>query len=118
MEKERGEFKTRIVPGPVNARTEVMAVTLIDAPEHQHLESMHGPLGPQARYELHPLTGRTHQLRLHMFLAGSPILGDPVYPQVLPLEEEDFGVPMHLLSRSLSFIDPLTGKHREFRSAQ
>lgn len=116
MEKERGEFKTRIVDGPVNARTEVNAVTLIDATEHAHLEQMHGPLGPQARYELHPLTGRTHQLRLHMFLAGSPILGDPVYPDVLPLEAEDFDVPMHLLSRRLSFRDPLTGEHREFVS--
>ncbi|WP_156193480.1 pseudouridine synthase [Corynebacterium kalinowskii] len=116
MEKERGEFKTRIVAGPVNARTEVNAVTLIDATEHTTLEAMHGPLGPQARYELHPLTGRTHQLRLHMFLAGSPILGDPVYPDVLPLEAEDFGVPMHLLSRRLSFIDPLSGEPREFVS--
>lgn len=116
MEKERGEFKTRLVCGPVNARTEVNAVTLIDAAEHAHLEAMHGSLGPQARYELHPLTGRTHQLRLHMFLAGSPILGDPVYPDVLPVEAEDFGVPMHLLSRRLSFVDPLTGNHREFVS--
>lgn len=116
MEKDRGEFKTRIVDGPVNARTEVEAVTLIDATEHAHLEQKHGPLGPLARYELHPLTGRTHQLRVHMFLAGSPILGDPVYPDVLPLEAEDFAVPMHLLSRRLSFRDPLSGEPREFVS--
>lgn len=116
MEKDRGEFKTRVVDGPVNARTEVNKVTLIDAPEHATFERCHGPLPPQARYELHPLTGRTHQLRLHMFLAGSPILGDPVYPDVLPLEAEDFAVPMHLISRYLSFIDPLNGRPREFVS--
>ncbi len=28
---------------------------------------------------LHPLTGRTHQLRVHMHDSGAPILGDPVY---------------------------------------
>lgn len=116
MEKDRGEFKTRIVDGPVNARTVVESVTLIDAPEHAHLEAMHGPLPPLARYELHPLTGRTHQLRVHLFLAGAPIVGDPVYPDVLPLEAEDFAVPMHLLSRALSFVDPLSGRPREFVS--
>ena len=29
--------------------------------------------------ELHPTTGRTHQLRVHMKYIGNPILGDPVY---------------------------------------
>ena len=29
--------------------------------------------------ELHPLTGRTHQLRLHCAYLGCPILGDPQY---------------------------------------
>ena len=32
-----------------------------------------------ALLELHPLTGRTHQLRLHCMASGFPILGDPQY---------------------------------------
>lgn len=40
------------------------------------LVSEHGPF---AVYEFHPLTGRTHQIRLHCFASGAPILGDPVY---------------------------------------
>jgi tRNA pseudouridine32 synthase / 23S rRNA pseudouridine746 synthase len=28
---------------------------------------------------LHPLTGRSHQLRVHMLALGHPILGDPIY---------------------------------------
>jgi tRNA pseudouridine32 synthase/23S rRNA pseudouridine746 synthase len=28
---------------------------------------------------LHPLTGRSHQLRVHMLSLGHPILGDPIY---------------------------------------
>ena len=31
------------------------------------------------RVELHPLTGRSHQLRVHMLALGHPILGDPIY---------------------------------------
>jgi 23S rRNA pseudouridine955/2504/2580 synthase len=47
-----------------------------------------------------PLTGRTHQLRLHMQLLGAPIAGDPKYmtdrPQPTTLENV-----LHLHARSL-----------------
>ena len=32
-----------------------------------------------ARLRLHPLTGRSHQLRVHLLALGHPILGDPLY---------------------------------------
>ena len=35
--------------------------------------------GLTTRVELHPLTGRSHQLRVHMLELGHPILGDPIY---------------------------------------
>ncbi|MFP4365389.1 MAG: RluA family pseudouridine synthase [Spirochaetia bacterium] len=35
--------------------------------------------GTYAFVELHPRTGRTHQLRVHMRSVGTPILGDPIY---------------------------------------
>ena len=35
--------------------------------------------GDQTRVRLHPLTGRSHQLRVHMLEIGHPILGDPIY---------------------------------------
>ena len=35
--------------------------------------------GQTALLELHPMTGRTHQLRLHCMASGFPILGDPQY---------------------------------------
>ncbi|WP_236684244.1 pseudouridine synthase [Corynebacterium epidermidicanis] len=118
MEKERGEFKTRIVDGPINARTVVEEVTPLPSSEEQVLQRLHGVSSPLSRYTLHPLTGRTHQLRLHMYLAGAPILGDPVYPDVLPVDAEDFAVPMHLLSRRLTFVDPISGDFRSFESSR
>jgi len=36
-------------------------------------------LGPLALVELHPETGRTHQLRVHLASMGHPIVGDPLY---------------------------------------
>lgn len=35
--------------------------------------------GQTARIRLHPRTGRSHQLRVHMLALGHPILGDPFY---------------------------------------
>jgi tRNA pseudouridine32 synthase / 23S rRNA pseudouridine746 synthase len=36
-------------------------------------------VGGRAHLELKPLTGRTHQLRVHCAAQGWPILGDPIY---------------------------------------
>ncbi|MDS7595063.1 pseudouridine synthase [Agrobacterium tumefaciens] len=36
---------------------------------------------PATRLRLHPLTGRTHQLRVHMKAIGHPILGDEFYAE-------------------------------------
>lgn len=67
-------------------------------------------------YELHPLTGRTHQLRVHMNSLGLPILGDPVYPVDLSPDPYDFSSPLQLLAASIEFDDPLTRRPRRFES--
>lgn len=43
------------------------------------LARLDGPAGPLAFLELRPLTGRTHQLRVHCDHIGCPIAGDPIY---------------------------------------
>ena len=67
-------------------------------------------------YELEPLTGKTHQLRVHMNSLGLPILGDPVYPVDLSPDPYDFSSPLQLLAASIGFDDPLTGRPRHFES--
>lgn len=100
--KERGELAAREVAGEPNARSHVELL--------EHRDGL-------ARYRLRPETGRTHQLRVHMNTLGVPILGDPVYPRVLPpAAPGDFSRPLLLLARALAFDDPVTGERHRFVS--
>lgn len=104
IEKRHGEIASREVPGAEpNAVTVVHAVT--------------GVGGGLARYRLEPVTGKTHQLRVHLASAGAPIVGDPVYPVTQPFGEEDFSKPMWLKSVELGFVDPLSGEPRRFEAS-
>ena len=91
------------VPGEPNACTRV---TLL---EHA---------GPLARYELQPVTGHRHQLRVHMNALGLPILGDGIYPVLTPEGSTDYARPLQLLARSVTFTDPVSGQLRHFESAR
>lgn len=101
---ERGEpfFRMREVAGEPNART---TIDVIERGDRHWL------------YRLEPVTGRKHQLRVHMSMLGAPILGDPVYPSLRD-EAPGFVEPLRLLARELRFTDPLSGAERVFRSGR
>ncbi|WP_050063431.1 pseudouridine synthase [Rhodococcus sp. RD6.2] len=63
---------------------------------------------------LRPRTGRMHQLRVHLAALGVGILGDRLYPDLLPEAPDDHRLPLQLLARELEFTDPLTGNPRRF----
>ena len=69
----------------------------------------------KALFELNPVTGKTHQLRLHMQTLGWPILNDKYYPQLQPLSADNYSAPLQLLAKELKFMDPVTEKPRHFR---
>ena len=98
-------FKSREVAGKPNCET------------HVALVKQEGALG---LYQLTPVTGKRHQLRVHMNALGLPIVGDQFYPQVLrgPHEEDDHSQALQLLAKRVSFIDPITGQTRSFESHQ
>lgn len=68
------------------------------------------------RYGLSPVTGKKHQLRVHMTALGASICNDPFYPQVLKDVEDDYANPLKLLAKGLRFSDPLSGVERVFES--
>ena len=69
------------------------------------------------RYALHPVTGRQHQLRVHLAALGAPICNDPFYPVVQPADAaDDHDRPLKLLAQTLQFDDPLSGAPRAFAS--
>ncbi len=49
---------------------------------------------------------------------GIPIVDDPLYPEVRDVEVDDFDHPLQLLAAELSFVDPVDGIPRKFRSAR
>lgn len=72
--------------------------------------------GDWAEYRLSPETGRTHQLRVQLNALGLPILGDPLYPEVLDVSVDDFTTPLRLVAESLEFTDPIDGTERRYVS--
>ena len=94
-------FRQREVPGQPNSETH------IDVIEKS---------GELARYALSPVTGKKHQLRVHMNALGLPILNDRMYPPVAETPDDDYRLPLQLLAKSIAFTDPVTGQARHFQS--
>lgn len=94
-------FTMRAAAGPPNARSRIRL-----------LESRDG----RSRFELVPLTGKTHQLRVHMSGLGLPILNDRLYPELSEQAPDDYDRPLQLLARRVRFRDPILGKWLEFQS--
>ncbi|WP_058358613.1 pseudouridine synthase [Xanthomonas translucens] len=102
----RGEpfFRMAEADGEANSLTRI---AVLDAPD-----------GPLWRYALAPVTGRKHQLRVHMAALGAPILGDTLYPQLRAEGDDACACVLQLLACGLAFDDPLSGQARHFASAQ
>ena len=96
-------FRTHEVPGLPNSLSRIAVLEIA---------------GAWARYRLSPVTGKRHQLRVHMAALNMPLRNDPLYPVVNDVPDGDHSRPLQLLAKSLAFIDPLTGEPRVFESRQ
>jgi tRNA pseudouridine32 synthase/23S rRNA pseudouridine746 synthase len=95
-------FRMQESEGPANSETRIDVIARGDGPW---------------RYVLTPVTGRKHQLRVHMAALGAPIENDGMYPSLLHRAAGDFEAPLQLLASRLSFVDPLSGEDRSFSSS-
>lgn len=94
-------FRSKEIPGTPNAETRIELLA---------------QQGEVCRYMLSPVSGRKHQLRVHLAALGIPILNDSFYPVAKPGGDDDFSQPLQLLAKSIAFTDPLSGQPRYFES--
>jgi len=95
-------FRMREIEGPANSETRIDVLASGEGTWH---------------YALTPITGRKHQLRVHMAALGAPIANDGIYPSVFHRQPGDYSAPLQLLAKHLSFVDPLSGLERSFSSS-
>jgi len=110
LEGQKWEVKNRIVRSEPRFR---MHVTDGKSNSHSLIRCVRQSTH-KALFELNPITGKTHQLRVHMQTLGYPILNDKYYPQLQPQSADDYSAPLQLLAKELEFIDPVTQHPRHF----
>ncbi|MDM1271511.1 RluA family pseudouridine synthase [Acinetobacter indicus] len=101
MEKGQPFYTMQVVDGVPNSETDIELLA-----HNGHL----------AKYLLKPVTGKQHQLRVHLNQLGIAILNDPFYPQVQHKTEDDFSAPLQLLAKDICFQDPISKAAMAFSS--
>ena len=101
MEKGQPFYTMQVVEGKINSETEINLI------EHDSV---------WAKYQLKPITGKQHQLRVHLNSLGIAIKNDPFYPVVQHKREDDFSAPLQLLAKHIQFNDPITFQDMQFSS--
>jgi len=110
------EFPRTVRNRMLKSRTYLLAEVVDGEPNAETRLELADECRGLGRYRLLPVTGKTHQLRVHMASLGIGILHDPFYPVLLDKAPDDFSKPLQLLARGIRFTDPLTGRETGFRS--
>jgi len=128
-DRQVGKSYVAVVAGALTGRGEVDLPLITDWPNRPRQMVDHGIGKPSltryrvlecgeeqaiTRVELEPVTGRSHQLRVHMMAIGHPILGDVFYA---PPEIEALSPRLLLHAGRLSLPHPVSGETMDFRSA-
>ena len=109
----------QVIDAPVWADWEARPLRRVDPrgqPSQTRWRCVAHSEGPNAasRLELQPITGRSHQLRVHMLSLGHPILGDALYA---PPELAARAPRLLLHARQLAFVHPLSAAALHFAAA-
>lgn len=112
--KGKMEFDENVIEAPIarhSFKRKNMAVNFLDkAKEAKTYYRTLKRCKDFSLLELRPVTGRTHQLRVHLDFIGHPILGDDKYGK----QNKFSRLALH--AKTLGFTHPRTGKFMEFNS--
>ncbi len=103
------------IEAPLVRRGEAVSVAAEDDEDAKSAvtlyETLDRAMAQAAFVALRPLTGRTHQLRVHMAHIGTPLLGDRLYGKPMPegFPAEELGKGLHLHARRLIIPHPRRG---------
>jgi 23S rRNA pseudouridine1911/1915/1917 synthase len=104
---KEGLIDAAIKRHPVNRKE--MAVNLAEGKDAKSICRLLGKNESLSLVEVQLLTGRTHQIRVHLKHVGTPVLGDAVYGS--SSANKKFNPPRQLLhAHRLEFIHPITEK--------
>ncbi|OBT06849.1 pseudouridine synthase [Shewanella sp. UCD-FRSSP16_17] len=93
MVRSTPSFLMKITEGEANTHSEIRLIAVN---------------GSRGLFELSPITGKMHQLRVHMMSLGMPLENDTNYPRLQPKATDDFTKPLRLIAKSLTFEDPFS----------
>ncbi len=100
------EWKCRLRLAPMQDRAGLMEVNNAQGKDSETLFRVIDKRADRALVMCWPLTGRTHQIRLHLAAVGHPVWGDELYGKVPTTTEEKTDLKLGLRSISLSYKDP------------
>jgi tRNA pseudouridine32 synthase / 23S rRNA pseudouridine746 synthase len=115
-QREVGKRYIAIVAGRMEAESGVIDLPLAaDWPNRplRIVDPTHGKPSDASRLELEPITGRSHQLRVHLLAIGHPILGDALYA---PATVRERAPRLMLHASQLALAHPVTGEPLLFSS--
>ncbi len=101
MVKGEPFFRMKEIAGQANSETRIERI------EKREQHSL---------YQLSPVSGKKHQLRVHLAALNIPIVNDYFYPTLIDKKPGDYSSPLQLLAKSIEFIDPFSQQRRYFES--
>ena len=113
LEQESGEIDLPLITDWPNRPRQMVSVEHGKPSQTRYTVLEHDALDNTSRIELEPLTGRTHQLRVHMMSVDHAILGDEFYASPDVFAQAD---RLLLHAAALGFSHPITGAAVHFES--
>ena len=116
QEMKRSDMEVVLInsPGPVETSAHLYEFDSVHGRASQTRWHLIETTTTGSRLEIRPITGRSHQIRLHLATLGHPILGDPLYANQAAFAAAD---RLLLHARDLQLAHPDTGQTISWQSA-